>query len=357
MSILSWGTIKSLIIVFGPFFLPKIISFYRRVRHAPTQPGRQPIRPLPPAASRALVLLAAVSIAFLVKSLPLPGLAPENVFVATDSRLQIPTDVLFNRLASLRPDGALTARDESLRARFVNLESRLLYLAYGPAALADCAFCSSDEPSSYLCYALVDVAAAHLLNVALLALATSRGLAGRDGRPWRGKAILASAVLAALDAYLLTSHDHQANARALRLADLDFFHWRTRAYRYASFALLDAGFAAVLFLSATRRAFASPRPLAERVDSINKNLAAGVRSRLGAAAIVKNAVSRDAELMRRAQAYWAHEIAVMGGALEDREVVEGIKDAMESRIDMKAISADAEKYAKAMLESVGGNEE
>ncbi|KLU89648.1 hypothetical protein MAPG_08619 [Magnaporthiopsis poae ATCC 64411] len=270
MVTLSWGTIKSLLIVFGPFFLPKILSLYRRVRYARNQPGAQPIRPLPPGALRALVLLAAVSIAFLVKSLPIPGLTPENVFVLTDSRLQIPTDVLFNRLASLRPDGVLTARDESLRVRFVNLESRLLYLTFGPAALADCAFCNSDEPNSYLVYALVDVLAPHLLNVALLTLATSKNLSGGG---WRGRALLASAVLTAID--------------------------------------------------------------------------------LGAAAIVKNTVSRDAELMRTAQAYWAHETAVMGATLEDREVVDGIRDALESRIDMGAISADAERYVNAMLESSG----
>lgn len=326
------------------------------MRYAPNRPGAQPIRPLPPGALRALVLLAAVSIAFLVKSLPIPGLAPENVFVLTDSRLQIPTDVLFNRLASLRPDGVLTARDESLRARFVNLESRLLYLTFGPAALADCAFCNSDEPNSYLVYALVDVLAPHLLNIALLTLATSRSLSGGEGGGWRGRAMLASGVLAAVDVYTLSAHDHQANARALRLADLDFFYWRARACRHACLALLDAAVAVVTFLSATRRAFASPRPLVERVDAVNRSLAAGARSKLGAAAIVKNTVSRDAELMRTAQAYWAHETTVMGAALEDREVAEGIKDALESRIDMGAISADAERYVKAMLESSAGGD-
>jgi hypothetical protein len=103
-----------------------------------------------------------VAAAFLVKSLP--ALSPENLFTRTESRLQIPTDVLFNRVAALRPDNRLTRSDEVLRTKFVNLESRLLYLQYGPDALANCPFCASDDPRTYLWYAVPAIVAPHRIT-------------------------------------------------------------------------------------------------------------------------------------------------------------------------------------------------
>ncbi|KAH9439638.1 hypothetical protein MCOR02_003178 [Pyricularia oryzae] len=345
---ISWGTIKSLLLFFGPFLLPKMISYYRSLRASSAQ-SNQPIRPPPPGAQRVIILLCVVAIVFIAKTLP--TLSPENVFVLTDSRIQIPTDVLFNRLAHMRRNGSLTATDEALRARFVNLESRLLYLKFGPDALADCPFCVSEEPNTYLYYALPDLLAPHLLNLALLAMATSGLVSGGEGRRWRTVAVMSAAATAAADLYLVNAYDHQSNARALRPADLDMFFWAARRWRHAAFAAMDVVIAGLIWLSSTKRLFTEPPSPLERVEGVTRALASA-KSRLSAVSIVKNTASRDSALRARSHAYWAHEVGVMNDVMEDREVVDGVKDALENRIKISAISQDAETYARNVVEAV-----
>ncbi|KAK1772538.1 hypothetical protein QBC33DRAFT_583423 [Phialemonium atrogriseum] len=345
MAVLSWGTLKSLLIFFGPLLLPKAIGYYRSVRNGPKRHSVA-IRPLPYKASLALAALIGVSLVFFAKALPI--FAPENIFRVTQSRLQAPVDVLFTRLAAMRPDGVLGPIDTALRAKFVNLESRLLYLRFGPDVLASCPFCAADEPTSYLYYALPALLAPHLANLALIAAATSPLIAGREASSWRRAAALTAAVAAAVDAYLATSYNHQANARALRLADVDAFFWTARARRNAALGLIDALLAWLVYLTATNRAFVRPPSAAERAEAAVRSLGAA-RSRLHAVGVVRNAGSRDAGLRARVAGYWAREASVMGEVMEDREVIEGVNDALENRIDIATISRDAEAYARSVV--------
>jgi hypothetical protein len=322
--------------------LPKVIGYFRSVRTAKLQHGLA-VRPLPPIAFRALVTLLLVSLVFLVKTLPI--FAPENIFRTTQSRLQIPVDVLFTRLSALRP---LSAADIALRSRFVNLESRLLYLQYGPDALSTCPFCIADEPRSYLFYALPSILAPHLFNLVVLAFATSYTFSGREAASWRRTATLAAVTLAAADIYLVTTYAYQSNARALRLEAIDFFFWTSRARRHVCLAVLDGGLAWALYLSSTNRAFLVPPTPAERVETSIRILG-GAKSKLNAVGIVKNTAIRDEELRTRSQAYWAHEGFLMRDVMEEREVVEGVNDALANRIDIRGIERDAETYAANVL--------
>ncbi|KAB5582703.1 hypothetical protein GE09DRAFT_1211338 [Coniochaeta sp. 2T2.1] len=342
MATISWGTIKSLLLFFGPLLLPKAISYYRSIKSGSAQRGLA-IRPLSPTAFRALLALLLVSLVFLLKTLPV--LAPENIFRTTQSRLQTPSDVLFNRLSVLRP---LSAQDTTLRSRFVNLESRLLYLQFGPDALSTCPFCTSDEPRSYFFYALPAILAPHLFNLAVLAFSTSATFSGREAASWRRAATLAAVTLAAADVYLVSTYPYQTNARALTLDKIDFFFWTARARRYVCLALLDFGLGCLLYLSSTNRAFVVPPTPAERVETAIRILA-GAKSKLSAVGIVKNTALRDEELRGRTQAYWAHEGVVMRDVMEEREVVEGVNDALANRIDIRGIERDAETYAANVL--------
>jgi len=325
--------------------LPKALSYYRSARNAPRAYG-QKVRPVPATVLRALILLFVVASVLLLRTLPI--LAPENVFTVTQSRLQIPVDVLFTRLAALRPDGALTATDTALRARFVNLESRLLYLQFGPDVLASCPFCSSDEPTSYLTYALPSLAMPHLVNLIVIALVTSHLVTGRDGTAWRTTATIAALSVAALDVYFVSSYNYQANSRALRLNELDFFFWTARLWRAVALAALDGLLGWMLYLSSTNRAFANPPTAAERVETAMRVLGS-VKGKLNAAGVVKNTVIRDEDLRTRGTAYWSHEVRLMRDVMEDREVIEGVNDALENRIDIQTISKDAEAYATSVL--------
>ncbi|KAI0113770.1 CHD5-like protein-domain-containing protein [Nemania sp. FL0031] len=345
MASISWGTIKSLLIFFGPILLPKAIGYYQSLR-ASSMAANQPIRPLPASSFRALSILCSISLALLV--LALPVFAPENLFTLTSSRLQIPTDVLFTRLTSLRPNNALTQSDAALRARFVNLESRLLYLQYGPDVLSSCPFCISEEPKTYLYYALPSLFAPHLVNLVVLSLATSASIGGSEAARWRRTAAVSSAVLAGLDTWSLSTYNTGANARMPRLTDLDMFFWTSRALRLAALAMLDLGIAALLYVSATNRLFAAPADAAQRVDAVTRQLLA-TKSRLSAVGIVKNTSLRDEDLRARTAAYWLHEGRLMREVMEDREVIEGVNDALANRIKIQDITRDAENYALNML--------
>ncbi|KAK1995967.1 hypothetical protein LX36DRAFT_692281 [Colletotrichum falcatum] len=345
----GWAEIRSLLLVFGPILLPKVISAYKSIRDA-SRHSAQPIAP-PPRVARALAVLTGVVLVYLATSLP--PFAPENVFALTQSRLQIPVDVLFNRLSSLRPEGQLSAADERLRARFVSLESRLLYLHLGPDALADCPFCKSEDPKSFFYYALPAIVLPHLVNLIILAAATSAAVTGRDGARWRPHATMAAAALAFADACLVNSYDYSANSTATRLQDLDFFYWKARALRHVGLAALDAAIGALLFLSATRRAFVLPPSDAERIEAGNRALMT-IKSKLSALGIVKNTALRDEELRARSQAYWLREGQMVREAMEEREVVESINDALENRINIRQVTADAEMYTEGVFKMPEG---
>ncbi|KAI1781147.1 hypothetical protein F4818DRAFT_30120 [Hypoxylon cercidicola] len=346
---IPWGTIKSLLLFFGPILLPKAISYYRSIRAAPRAAGVT-VQPIPPQAFQALVVLAATALVFVLRAV-VPQFTPENVFARTQSRLQIPTDVLFNRLSSLRPDRALTTADQALRAKFVNLESRLLYLQFGPDVLADCPFCNSDDPRSYFYYALPALLVPHLLNLVIVSLATSDLVAGTHGPKWRATAAVACGLGAALDIYATNSYNHQANARATRLGDVDMFFWTARLYRYLGLALLDSLLGFLLYLSSTNRAFVTLPSAAARVAAAARQLQA-TRGRLNAVGIVKNTATRDEDLRSRAQAYWQHEGRLMREVMEEREVVEGVNDALQNRVNIQDITRDAGEYALNVLPSM-----
>ncbi|KAI6781517.1 uncharacterized protein J7T54_001479 [Emericellopsis cladophorae] len=342
---IPWDSIRSLLLLVGPILVPKLLAFYRASKNSRNR--ALPIQSIPVNVSVALTLLASLTILYLAKTIPY--FAPENVFSKTESRLQIPVDVLFTRIASSRPNETLTAADHVLRSKFINLESRLLYLQFGPDVLSECPFCNSDEPRSYFYYAIPAIIWPHIVNTVAIAAVTSPTLTGRHGAQWRTYATIASGILGAVEVYLVSSYNYQVNSRALRLHQLDMFFWDMRTYRYAALAVLNAGLAYVLFLSSTNRAFGTPPSPAERVETANRALGAA-RGKLNALGIIRNTTVRDDELRTRVQHYWAHEVRLMGEVMEEREVVEGVNDALSNRIKIEDISRDAETYAQSVLQ-------
>lgn len=258
-------------------------------------------------------------------------------------------DVLFNRLALLRPNNALTTSDNAIRPKFINLESRLLYLQFGPEVLAECPFCTADEPKSYFYYSLPSLLCPHIINIIAVVMATSPTLTGTYGARWRTIASIAAGVLGALYVYLVSSYNNQANARKGTLKELDMFYWDMRNYSYIALALLDLCLAWVLYLTSTHRAFFSPPSPAARVEMVNRALMT-VKSRVNALGIVRNTSLRDEDLRTRGNAYWSHEVRLMREVMEEREVVEGVNDALERRINIGDITRDAETYAKNVLQ-------
>jgi hypothetical protein len=323
--------------------LPKAIAYYRSRREPSTY--SLPIRPVPPPVQRSLIILFTAAAIFLLRTLPF--FSPENVFILTSSRLQIPTDVLFTRLSALRKTG-LTPSDELMRSKISSLDSRLLFFLYGPDVIRDCAFCNAEDPRSYLYFALPALAAPHLANLVILAVVTSGLFTGNEGARWRTVATLAAAALGLLEVYLVGSYNPQTNARATRLRDIDLFFWNMRIYRGIAIAAMDGAIGWILYLSSTNRAFVNPPVTAERIETSIKLLDVA-RSKLGAAGILRNTINRDEELRSKSLTYWIHEGRVMNELMEEREVVEGVRNALEDRINMPTIVADAEAYANSVV--------
>ena len=324
--------------------LPKAISYYRSYKSNAKRQER-PIKPVPPQVSRALGILFVISIIALIATLP--NFAPENILTRTQSRVQIPVDVLFTRLAALRPLGLSTA-DNQLRHKLQSLEGKLLYLKFGPDAIANCLFCTLEDHKSYIYYSLPALLAPHLFNAAILATVTSGLFVGPEGAVWRRFATISAIVLAAIDLWFLAQYDYTENAKALRLEDLSMFFWKSRVWRCIGIATLDAMLGWLMWLSSTNRAFFLPVSPAERLATTVRQMES-VRGRLTALGIVNNTVSRDDALRKRTDAYWVHEGQLMGEMMEDKEVMESVNNALQSRVDVEKISVDAEMYARNML--------
>lgn len=346
---LKFSRIKSLVLFFGPILLPKALAYYRSIRASPSIHGI-PIRPIPPNVVRALTILFVASTVFLLKTLPF--FASENIFTLTQSRLQIPTDVLFTRLSALRPKG-LTPSDTLLRGKLNSLDSRLLFFQFGPDVLTECTFCNADDPNSYLYYALPSILTPHIFNLVILALVTSGLFIGKEGSVWRTTATVGAASLAVLEIYFVASYHAQGNARATRLEDLDFFFWKMRIYRGIGLAALDAVIGWMLYLSSTNRAFVAPPSTPERIE-LSTRILETARAKMNATGILRNTIVRDEDLRGRNMQYWVREGQVMGSVMEERSVVEGVNNALESRIDMARISADAEGYVKGIFAPMQG---
>ena len=164
-------------------------------------------------------------------------------------------------------------------------------------------------------------------------------------------ATIASAVLAGLDIYLLFATDYKSNSRALRLPDIEFFHWNLRMLRLISLSLLDAALAYVIYLSSTNRAFVLPDSPVQRINDVGRSLSS-VKSKLNAMGIIKNTALRDEELRNKNAAYWMHEVRLMGEVMEEREVIEGVNNALENRINIGDITRDANQYAETVLSAL-----
>lgn len=341
-------SIKSLLILFGPMLLPRAIGLYRSLR----RPSASPRKPVAPLATRPLFAVALLGLAALALAVAaLPVCSPENVLAVTRSHPTTSAGLILTRLATMR---APHERDAVLLGdKFASKASRLLYYKYGPAVLADCPFCSSQDPTTYLVYALPAVVAPHLASALLVGLATSAPVTGPEGRQFRVPAAYAAAALAAVDVYFLVSWDPvQGNEKARVLSEVDFFFWTSRVYRHLGLALLHVVLAAAVYASCTNRFFVVGPTVAERIDAVREAMLGGVNMKVRSANVLKNTVARDAELRAMEAAYWAHEGQVMQEAMESEEVAESMRDAVENRrINMEEMDRMAEGFtARVMAE-------
>lgn len=337
-------SLKTILFTVGPLLVPRLITWYRTQKVISTS---APVakQPVPPPVYSSLNILFVSAVIALISTLPY--FAPENIFTTTSSRLQTPNDVLFTRLAIAR-GGALTGSDNVLRPKIASLDSRLLYFTYGPDVVINCPFCTSDDPMTYLYYALPSIILPHLLHTFALGLATSSLIAGKYTNRWRSTAAVTGMGLIVSECYLYGSYDWKLNARAHRPEEYVHFFWRLRVYRGTVIALVDAIFAGLLWLSSTNRMFVVPPSAAERMETAMRTLE-NARGKLNAIGIVRNAAVRDESLRKRTEVYWRREGQFMGDVMDEREVVESVRNALSERVQVAKVEDEARKYAEGVI--------
>lgn len=356
------NSIKSLLIFFAPVIIPRAINLVRNARGIVA--SRQTPRPLPASATRALNVLFCATVLFLLISLPFTPRAPSpNIFTLTRSRLNTPTEIIFNRLARFRPGDALTPADELLRSRFTSLPARKMYLRFGPEALTDCQFCSLEHVGTYVLYYLpFNTLLPHLFNMLVVGLVTSAPFAGRDAAGWRNKFTLAGLALAALDIYIVITYDPVQYGPAIVRAGIappsSLYH-QLSVLRPLAFAILDSVCAGLIYVTATQRLFFTPPTQAEQVEQLvdaSLPAVAQANSKLHALSVTRNAVARDRTLKERDDAYWQTLVSINGenpgvntgdaGIWEDEEVVRAMSRAMAGQgdVDLAKLGVNANEY-------------
>lgn len=285
--------------------------------------------------------------------LSLPYFADENVFRLTHSRWQIEPNVLFARLALLRP---LTEDDERLKEKFaINSANKMLYFAFGPDTLLNCLWCTgtanSNDNRNYFYYALPKLLTPHISHLAVLGLATS-SLVGPEGSRFRTHATIAGLTVMIAETWFFGTYDIGANRRAKMLQDIDFAHWRIRVLRYMGFVLIDVALAATLYLTSTNRWLARPEPIANRIESTTK-IAEETVHKLRALGLLENSINRDPGLRHVREEYWRTEGQVMSEAIAEPEVTEKINEAI-GKMDFVSLEGKIGEVADGILSAIDG---
>jgi hypothetical protein len=338
--------IHTLLIVFGPFLIPKVLDWVNVARAASRS---VPIRSTPPRVKNALNLLLLSAVACLVLSFS--RFAPDNIFLQTQSHIRTETSVLFARLRHLR---ALTPDDDLLRAKFASVHNKMLYLTYGPDTLLNCIWCSasdSGDQQNYFLYHLPKLVAPHIIQLGVLGLATS-SLVGTEGSRFRTHATIAGLGMMVVEAWYMGTYDISANKRARTVQELDSVFWRVRFMRYIAFAVVDIVLGAVLWATSTNRWLAKSVSIAERLEATSRT-AEETQNKMRALGLLSNSINRDSALRGVMEEYWRTEGQVMAETVQDEAVTEQINGVI-SKMDFSALEGRVGEVADGILKGIDG---
>ena len=215
--------------------------------------------------------------------------------------------------------------------------------------MGNCPFCNTDDARSYFYYALPEIFTPHVLNMVALGLATSAGIAGREGSRFRTLATVIGCILALVEVTAWWQYDWKANARVLRPGDMWQFYGWVRLGRCLGLAVADIGFAGLLWATSSNRIMVVPPRAEERIDEVMRLLGAS-GGKMTAAGIVRNVVARDSSLKGKSGEWFEEESRRMDRITADEEVKASIAQAKaQGRIDIDKLKPDAERYAEGLV--------
>lgn len=339
--------IHTLLIVFGPFLIPRVLDWVNVARATSTS---VPVRPTPPRVKHALNVLFVSALVCLVLSFS--RFAPENIFLRTQSHIRTETNVLFARLRHLRP---IDDADDALRTKFNHSgRNKLLYLTYGPDTLLNCVWCPNadgNDQQNYFLYSLPKIITPHIFQLGIIGFATS-SLVGSEGSRFRTHATIAGILMMVVETWYMGTYDITSNKRAKGLQDMDSTFWRVRFLRFLTFAVVDIALAAVLWATSTNRWLAKPINLAERLETTTRQ-SEETMNKLRALALLTNSVNRDAALRGVREEYWRTEGQYMAEMIQDQAVVEQINTTI-SKMDFTALEGRVGEVADGILRGIDG---
>ena len=124
-----------------------------------------------------------------------------------------------------------------------------------------------------------------------------------------------------------------------------------RTVRGLAIALMNIGFAGFLWATATNRLLAIPVSSAERLETVTR-LMESTRGKLGALGIIRNVIVRDESLRKKGESYWRTEGEMMGQVMDEKEVVDGVRNALGSgRVNVTMIEEEARRYSESIIGS------
>ena len=283
-----------------------------------------------------------------------------NIFILTNSRLAIPSDALFNRLAAARPGQTLSSMDEQLQAKLTSTAIRKLYLRFGPSTIVDCPFCTPFDPSTYLLYHFPkNVVFPHLFNFGILGLVTSPTLAGFEPSRWRFYVLTMALLIAAGDAYTVVQYQPSID---VNMPSPSGAFWVLAALRPLALCFYDSFVAFLIYASATNRflLFSTPAKDPETsnrqiLDLITRNGIAltSAATKMRATTVARNAVVRDSGLKGTDDKYWQEVVDTLGkqnlqsGVWQEEEVQAAIARAYgNGTIDVERVRKEADAFVK-----------
>ena len=352
--------------------LPRALSFARTVNVAfRTRPQSTP---LPSKARNALNILFLSVVVWFALSVKPGSLGTDNVFVTSLSRLALPSDALFARLAMARGESGLSALDEGLRGKLTTRAGRELYLRFGTETMVNCRFCSvQDELSNVLFHSPTNVLLPHLAHLGVLGVAMSEGISGFDVSRWRARALLGALGMVLVDLYMLLGFEYVVDVNGP--APIGLF-WIMRVMRPLVLCVFDGVVAGVVWASATNRLvmFGEPAMDEEGVkrkntEMLNSSLMSlqTAQTKLRAANVARNAVVRDRVLKQVEDVYWRDVNDVeareglgggtgMEGVWEDEDVQAAMARAYgQGAIDVRRMRGEAEGFVRAVTGHLDGN--
>lgn len=302
------------------------------------------------------IFFVAAAAAFAL-SLPFNPYPEPNIFSLTSSRFVIPTDVLFSRLARLRPMNVLTEEDTLLQTKFSSPAARRIYLRFGTDALISCPYCSFDSPKTFILYYLpFNIVLPHLLQLLIIGIATSSTLVGEQAAKWRGKFVSAAVVFALIDASIVSFYDPTRQDIMSGKPPVSY-HNAGFVGRLLAIAVFNSICAGLVYLSTTKRLFytvPSQSEQAEQAVATATSALLNSTSKLHALSVVRNAVVRDRLLRNRDDTYWRVVTAMegdgsVGSIWEEEEVARAITNVLQSQgkdgaPDVTKIGVDANTY-------------